>query len=167
MNCDDAFEALTDPQPTDRRALAAHLESCPRCRQMRETLSPALEWLSSDDDSAGGGHWSSGGTVTPLLTAQALRIAEQAAKQLPRQPGTAARLRTLGAMAAVALIGVAVGAFGIDSRHELASLPQVGADSMLTACLWTTPQGRSGLPDTSARGVVVSCVMCHVPSSLE
>ncbi len=167
MNCDDAFDALTNPQPTAGRALAAHLDACPRCRQMRDTLSPALEWLSTDNDSLDGGNWSHGTTGTPWLSVQALHIAEQASKQLPRRRSTGARWRQLLTIAAVALIGVAVGAFGIAGRHAQPSPPTVSDDAMLTACLWTTPNLRNGLPDTSARGVVISCIMCHVPSSLE
>lgn len=43
MNCDQAFDAMTDPTGSAAGALREHLSCCPRCRQMRETLAPALE----------------------------------------------------------------------------------------------------------------------------
>ncbi|OYW20190.1 MAG: hypothetical protein B7Z55_07650 [Planctomycetales bacterium 12-60-4] len=168
MNCDEAFDALTDLQRADSSALAEHLAGCPRCRQMRETLSPALEWLHTDADKFGSDvSWSSGSATSPLLTAQALRIAEQVSRDLPRRRSSGARLRQLVTIAAVAIAGIAVGALGIDGGHDQPSSPTIGDETMLTACLWTTPGLRDGLPDASARGVVVSCVMCHVPTSLE
>ena len=43
MNCDEAFEYLTDSSLRDHQELRWHLELCPRCRQMKEILDPALE----------------------------------------------------------------------------------------------------------------------------
>ena len=48
MNCDTAFDLMTDPETAGSSALARHLESCPRCRQMQQTLAPALDFLSRD-----------------------------------------------------------------------------------------------------------------------
>ncbi|VAX42737.1 hypothetical protein MNBD_PLANCTO02-3315 [hydrothermal vent metagenome] len=50
MNCDEAFEYLTDPKLRDRSELRWHLELCPRCRQMKDILDPALPLLGDDDD---------------------------------------------------------------------------------------------------------------------
>ena len=43
MNCDHAFECLTDPARRESQALASHLATCPRCRDMADALSPALD----------------------------------------------------------------------------------------------------------------------------
>ncbi|MHC4876587.1 MAG: hypothetical protein ACYTGL_08815 [Planctomycetota bacterium] len=59
MNCDHAFECLTDPARRESQALAIHLESCPRCRDMADTLSPALDLF---DEST----FASRETVVPL-----------------------------------------------------------------------------------------------------
>ncbi len=57
MNCDEAFEHLTDPNLRDHQELRWHLELCPRCRQMKEILDPALELFdppASDDEEESG-----------------------------------------------------------------------------------------------------------------
>jgi hypothetical protein len=45
MNCDEAFEAMTDPAGSRREDLHWHLGLCARCRELRETLAPALASL--------------------------------------------------------------------------------------------------------------------------
>jgi len=42
MNCDHAFELLTDLDRRSSQELAEHLDGCRRCRDMAETLSPVL-----------------------------------------------------------------------------------------------------------------------------
>lgn len=46
MNCDLAFDCLTDPARRDSAELADHLARCPRCRDMAEALEPAIDLLS-------------------------------------------------------------------------------------------------------------------------
>ncbi len=48
MNCDDAFDALTDPTGADAAELAEHLAKCPRCRELKQVLEPALSLLSGN-----------------------------------------------------------------------------------------------------------------------
>ena len=48
MNCDTAFDLMTDANGSRSGALARHFVTCPRCRQMQETLAPALEFLTAD-----------------------------------------------------------------------------------------------------------------------
>ena len=43
MNCDQAFDALTDNNLRDSNELTQHLDSCPRCRDMADMLDPALD----------------------------------------------------------------------------------------------------------------------------
>ena len=45
MNCDTAFDLLTDPNGSRSSALAEHFETCARCRHMQQTLAPALDFL--------------------------------------------------------------------------------------------------------------------------
>jgi hypothetical protein len=88
MNCDTAFDLMTDAEGSRSLALARHFEDCPRCRQMQATLAPALDFLV--ETRAEGAHESaphysatgSGGRRQPIVTAEALRIAQQTAVAL-------------------------------------------------------------------------------------
>jgi hypothetical protein len=165
MKCDQAFELMTDPIGTTSPALQRHLERCPRCRQMQDTLSPALDWMRRSTDAPSASEGAFGGE-SPFLTAQAVMVAEQAARSLPRRHGEwfGDSLRRALLITAVALLGVAFGALMMEPRsRETPALPA----GTLTACLWDQPSLRDKLPDFSARGVVVSCVACHVPSAVQ
>lgn len=108
MNCDEAFELITHPTDHNCDELQWHLQMCPRCRQMQETLAPALdsfqglsdEFALSDEelalfddhftheshsqpDSSPG--YAQGGK--PFLSPDAVRIAEQAATRLSAEVG--------------------------------------------------------------------------------
>ena len=48
MNCDDVFEALTDPALSQSAELERHLANCPRCRQLQQVLEPARSLLCGD-----------------------------------------------------------------------------------------------------------------------
>ena len=48
MNCDEAFDIFTMPDGLPNERLARHLANCPRCRQMKETLEPALALFDAD-----------------------------------------------------------------------------------------------------------------------
>jgi hypothetical protein len=163
MKCDQAFELMTDPVGTTSPALQRHLERCPRCRQMQQTLSPALDWMRSPSEAEASDR--SFGSEAPFLTAQAVMVAEQVARSLPRRRewlGESVRRAML--ITAVALFGMAFGALLMELRsRETPAMPA----GTLTACLWEQPSLRDRLPDISARGVVVSCVACHVPSTVQ
>jgi cytochrome c553 len=47
MTCDEAFDRMTSEAELTP-ATRAHLAGCPRCREMHDTLSPALEALESE-----------------------------------------------------------------------------------------------------------------------
>lgn len=88
MNCDMAFDLMTDAKTAGSSALARHLESCPRCRQMQETLAPALSLLSQDAPVDPSPEYPSAAGEAgvrarqPMVTVEALKIAEQAATRL-------------------------------------------------------------------------------------
>lgn len=52
MNCDEAFDLITHPTDHNCEELQWHLQLCSRCRQMKETLAPALDTFHQilDDD---------------------------------------------------------------------------------------------------------------------
>ena len=164
MNCDQAFELMTDPVGSGSPALQRHLERCPRCRQMQQTLSPALDWMLSSEPSPQPGASSHG--ESPFLTAQAVLVAEQVARSLPRRRGVhwGEAVRRGAVIVAVAALGVLFGAMLLEPKSSEKPAASVGT---LTACLWEQRQLLDQLPDTSPRGVVVSCVMCHVPRAVQ
>ncbi|MFK7779303.1 MAG: hypothetical protein QM501_14450 [Gimesia sp.] len=105
MNCDEAFDLMTHPTDHSSEDLAWHLQLCPRCQQMKETLAPALEPfqqflgdLSETDELADffadvqktSGRDSASGfqqTHEPFLSKESVRIAEQAATRLQAEAG--------------------------------------------------------------------------------
>jgi cytochrome c553 len=90
MNCDIAFELMTEPHGGRSLALREHLEQCPRCRQMQETLAPALEWLADvaqlpssefrSDSTVGS--LATASTIPALEMADAVAIAQQSSERL-------------------------------------------------------------------------------------
>jgi hypothetical protein len=120
MNCDLAFDLMTDAAGCGSQALKSHLTDCPRCRQMQETLAPALDWLSESpmqDDSeplppslAG---WDSAGLrASPETAIEALEIANETAERLlTRALGRPVRrLPSIGTFCRSAAL-IALGAF--------------------------------------------------------
>jgi hypothetical protein len=164
MNCNQAFELITDPVGAGSPALQQHLERCPRCRTMQQTLAPALDWMFSPADQPRDGHSSCGDS--PFLSAQAVMVAEQVARSLPKHRGARwiDALRRAAVIGTVAALGVMFGAMLLEPKQHNPTVHPAGA---LTACLWDQRQLLVQLPDTSPRGVVVSCVMCHVPAAVQ
>jgi len=166
MNCDQAFDDLTNPLLLDRDELEQHLRQCARCRQMQETLAPALSWMT--DSPADWPHRTDKSSDSgPLLTLQALQVAERCALELKtRRPLPASTWLRRGLMlTAAAFCGFALGVWGIEQREPPAavSLPQEAG--LLKVCLWTQPSREAAAPDRSARHIVASCILCHVPST--
>ncbi|HEY2253078.1 MAG TPA: hypothetical protein VGH74_18525, partial [Planctomycetaceae bacterium] len=91
MNCDTAFDLMTDSHGSRSGALAQHFETCPRCRQMQETLAPALEFLTHDESSPGfcviSGERAAADAQSrqPFVTVDSIKIAQQAAVRLAAQ----------------------------------------------------------------------------------
>lgn len=165
MNCDCAFDRMTSPDGLTDPALQRHLDVCPRCRQMQETLSPALDWLTSGTAEPWSTSSATTATATPLLTMQAVRVAEEAAHDLSRRR-TASQLRRVLSIAAMLICGAALGIAAYDVRRPTEPPVHSVAPGLMTACLWNDPALRSRLPDSSAQSVVASCVVCHIPPSI-
>jgi hypothetical protein len=87
MNCDTAFDLMTDPHGSRSGALAEHFAACPRCRRMQDALSPALDFLAESGSIAdvenGDPPWSCG-SREPFVTTESVQIALQAAAGLGR-----------------------------------------------------------------------------------
>jgi hypothetical protein len=168
MNCDIAFDLMTSADRRDDPALVRHLEHCPRCRQMQETLSPALDWLSAGAD----GGWlpepPAGQGAAPLLSSQAVRIAEAAARDLSQRQALSAPVtfRRALSIAIVLLFGIALGVAGIEARQPVADRAPAASGQLMAACLWTDAESRDRLSAPSSQSVVASCIACHVPPTV-
>lgn len=156
MNCDQAFDCLTDPRRRETPELGRHLDQCPRCRTMRDTLEPALDLF---DDLA----------VEPDLSAYApgglnaaapetLQLAEQTAARLSatgrQRPSARGSWRPGLRYAAALLFGAGV-ALAIQSPvNEDVEHPGAGG------CLWLNRSAADELNPTS-RAVTAQCMSCH------
>ncbi len=145
MNCDEAFDILTDPLRSNDAQLLWHLDMCPRCRQMREVLAPAMELFAEDEDPSAEDSAADTSAMLdyrdrpprgerPFLSVEAVRVAETAAARLhhgQRQRSTPppARGRWLQ-YAAVMLIAFSAALAMHGSGHQEVPAP---AES---ACLW-------------------------------
>lgn len=161
MNCDQAFERLTDDQPANDAQLALHLRDCPRCRAMQVTLSPVMEWLREDSANApaGGRDWHQN---SGLLTEESVAVAMEIAQRLPRTGQRAAFRQALG-LALVMTFGIALGVFVFGERQHSTPKAELRATSPTTVvCLWTHRDKETS--QRSAVNVVDSCIACHVPS---
>lgn len=160
MNCDQAFDRMTDVTTLSDAALERHLTDCPRCRQMRETLSPALDAFSV----------AAAGSRSLREDAQAVQVARQAAVTLEsRGAGSARRRRTKWKWGAVSLVAGGVAAALLLAIGGFAPSNDVGDRAAagdhgdnVAACTWVQNDRGS---ERDARTVVLSCVACHLAES--
>lgn len=175
MNCDTAFELITDPQGCHSAVLREHLAGCPRCRQMRETLLPALEALADEGeciDSAlesrpYSGDWAE---AARHASAESIAVAQQAAqtlaqpcrfsrgfwRQWTRKAARYAAAFAVGACAAFLLLPRVAN----DSGRQSAAAVPVSDGHCIRQRLKTDADGMS---DAEVRQLVLSCMVCHVP----
>ncbi|WP_299459565.1 hypothetical protein [uncultured Gimesia sp.] len=202
MNCDEAFDLITHPTDHNCEELQWHLQLCPRCRQMKETLAPALDTFqqilddvtdvdqlsqfhadfhqTSDQESAS----IFPKTGQPFLSAETVRMAEQAASRLraesvtnqmtkPSQKPKPHQKRLVHA-ALILLVGFLMG-WGISlNGPENQFSPSVSSLQSQQPCLWIAQrESRANQPAKTARekgsasNVVLSCVACHLQSTAE
>lgn len=162
MNCDLAFDYLTDAELVNSPELQAHLASCPRCRQMRQTLEPALDLLTTPEP-FGNSHSECRATATqPYLSLEAVQAAETAARQLGRGRPAHFRRRALSVAksAALLVIGGAMSAALVIPRTHSPAASTAGSTTNGGECLWTADHGVPSNRD--ARSVILSCVACHL-----
>ena len=168
MNCDQAFDALTDPERCHDQELERHLDACPRCRQMQAVLEPALALF--DEPLPATSAPFSPAAQAPLLSAETVRMAEREAAALRRRAAGRRFTRTgviaaLAASAALFAMG-ALTALGLATAHEQrADSRPVQPAAVAEQCLWSLQdrEQESG----SARAVVLSCVSCHLPGTVQ
>ncbi len=162
MNCDQAFDCLTDPQRRESTALTRHLADCRRCRAMRDALEPALDLfdeLATEPDVSGFARPSSS-----VLSPETLRLAEQSAATLASGGRPAADSRRSWRVglryAAALLIGAALALALQSPANDGASDPRG-----VSQCLWLNREAESRLQPTS-RAVMARCLECHTPQEV-
>jgi predicted anti-sigma-YlaC factor YlaD len=150
MTCDDAFDMLTDPSGTTDPRLWAHLDRCPRCRAMHETLAPAIGLFHGAGQAA-------------VAVQPATRTAHAAADRLTQQgllrarAVRAVRRARVCAAAAIALSVVAFSAVWIN-RREVAN---PSAASLASQCLWLSRADARPQPPQAAALLMAQCAVCH------
>jgi len=169
MNCDTAFELMTDAEAANSSALAQHLGTCPRCRQMQETLAPALGFLAGTVRQAPFGesaHATGGSRAArrqPSVTVEALKIAEQSAARLAARCETRSmRLQRAAGhglrYAAIFAAGVLLAVTFLSPRDA-----PVPGDARCTR----SEASRSDIERSAAeiRALALSCAACHDAAS--
>jgi len=169
MNCDTAFDLLTDEHGSRSSALAQHFETCARCRRMQETLAPALEFLTQKEPSqqfAAGlreGETGEQGRRQPFVTVESFRIAEQAAGRLARHDDwpRAGRLRLVGQLTRYAAVFAAGILLAVALVPDHSHTPTIPAGCTRQAAAENSP-ARSA---DAIRALVQSCAVCHTSAA--
>lgn len=173
MNCDEAFDCLTDGSLRQRPQLQAHLAECPRCRQMRDVLEPALSLFSTqaasplDDpqteanDAPAAEH-----EQTAFLSPHAVHLAQQTAADLSPIPvglplSRRSRWVALSRYAAVFFIGAfAALLFTLNRESGSQATPAIHTSPAASGCVWEDSAELRG--KVRAPQVVKTCVACHL-----
>lgn len=164
MNCDLAFDLMTDPQGQGSQALQRHLSACPRCRQMQQTLSPALDWLTEagtvEDVSLQPAARDAGGCIPRSATAESLDVAREAAATLSARsgpgPSSYGRLPRVALRCATAL--------GIGGLLALALIPParpLEPSRDAEGCRRQEAARDSARSAAQLRELIASCAACH------
>jgi len=186
MNCDDAFDALTDPVSANAAELTQHLAKCPRCRVLKQVLEPALSLLCGDlpaepATSAAlpheGREKDAVAPRKPFLSVEVIGVAEAAAARLTsrsaasssrptiRLPRNRFSARVLQGVLCAAFGGLAVLCSGLWSgKSDVAPQPSLvpGAIPAGVCTRNVVPQKAMKTPGDNARAVILSCVACHL-----
>lgn len=176
MNCDEAFDGLTDPARRNSDELKWHLDLCARCRQMRDVLSPAIDLFDVREPAPpapaafGDGESDPPDSArTAALSPEALQIAERTAADLRAlSRRTKARRRERSGrwvrFVAVFLLGAVV----MFTATAWPGMNRKSSDSSpkpddATACLMPPHNAEDDLRENAgSRDVVLRCVACHL-----
>lgn len=172
MNCDMAFDLMTDPNGGRSQVLREHLAQCPRCRQMQATLAPALDWLTDaqrpDEEPlpAGGasnsGTSASGGAQTVVL-GEAVEIARLAAESLAQRtdaPGVRFRRWLIAGARSAALVAAGAGvALAFVPHYAPPAAPLQGAGECRRHDLTAANAAEKSIDEL--RRLIANCAVCH------
>ncbi len=154
MNCDQAFDCLTDSHRRSSAELERHLAGCPRCRQMHDTLEPALDLFDGvveEPDLSGLVRDS-----RPMVSTESRQFAEQTAARLVATGGSRQRRGNWPGFvryAAIFLFGAGA-LLGLGAAQDLFREPGCTYRSR-SLIRWGTDQSDA---------VVARCLECHLRS---
>jgi hypothetical protein len=158
MNCDQAFDYLTDPQQRESSDLARHLADCRRCRTMRDALEPALDLfdeLAPEPDLSAVAH-----SRRTVLSADSLQLAEQTAARLAG-PTRTIRRRIASWRAGVGYAAAALFGAGIAlAVHATVDGPAASIPVNESRCLWQEHDSVAPLKPES-KLLTAQCMNCH------
>lgn len=172
MNCDMAFDLMTDPNGGRSQLLREHLAQCPRCRQMQATLAPALDWLAdmqpSDAEAppasvpSNASASASGGPQIAVL-GEAVEIARLAAETLSQRaapPGVRLRRWMIAAARSAALVAAGAGvALALVPQHAPTAAPLQGAGECRRHDLAAENSAEKSIDEL--RRLIANCAACH------
>jgi len=166
MNCDQAFDALTDNNLRNSDELIQHLDSCPRCQDMADMLDPALNLF--DDVVEASGEFE--GSAQPVEFTEdyssSIEPVSDTEKLPSTRPRTASRpwLQTSQRRAAAQRDGFRVAAFLMLIAVLMAAMVNVERGSRNDAVAISLPADcqRSTTTESSSDNVVAGCVACHL-----
>ncbi len=153
MHCDQAFDIMTSSERESSLALDEHLGECPRCRDMRATIEPALELFQPTEEPIPCEPWAS-------ASPQASEIATQVARRLIVAAPRPRTLQHWAGYTAAAALGavVACGLLTYGPSPRDPSGPHAG-----TVCSYLDRGSSSGI---TSRQMTQSCLACHsVPAA--
>lgn len=177
MNCDQAFDQMTSSAPQESTDLREHLAQCPRCREMREVLSPAVALFSahvSDAPSQPAALPRSVGDDSArrpsAASEESIQVAQELAAQLSGQTSVQRamrRRRPLGWTRGVALFAGGMLAASIVAMCASAVIPEGKSQHGVnpahgTKCTWLNKHRTHSSRRETAKDVVVGCIACHV-----
>jgi len=171
MNCDTAFDLMTDPHGAASQALEQHLAACPRCRAMQETIAPALAGMEIARQGADASAeefdppWRHPeGALPTFAPKEAIAIAEQAAAALGTRtavavPNNARRTRVLRIARSAALVVFG----GLVTLAVVPSLRSSAPPAQRSACRRSeaaaVPAG--GRTAAEVQALIAACATCH------
>jgi hypothetical protein len=151
MTCDEAFDRMTSEAGLTP-ATRAHLAECPRCREMHDTLSPALDGFGTAGCQPVASPWLEGRTAS----SEAVALARTVAAELTRASDVTRRWQVGLSMLRYAAILLVGATFGMALMRPAESQPTEGARIPSAACT-------RGLVEssTNAKALVRTCIACH------
>lgn len=150
MNCDQAFDVMTSSRGARDPDLHDHMDRCPRCREMLQTLEPALGMFRAD--ALLPPEWDS--SVCEL---EGQEIATRAARRLSTVETTPdQRAMSLWGYAGSIILGAGLVWATFMMNPASLSLPEVHRNE--TACLY---QKRPLVSGMTGQQMTESCLACH------
>lgn len=174
MNCDEAFDRMTDPLRNRSAELQWHLDLCPRCRQMRDVLAPALDLLMPEDDGTGDATTFAAYETPmqsgrePFLSPETLAVAERAAETFARRnaspvvrPSPRRGWWKYAVIVSIALVMTFGGIFLAGIERDRAQAV-AGSDNCL---LMQRPVPVESFRKSGAGHVIQQCQVCHADAA--